>query len=124
MMLVEHEAFPTEFFRQLDLLQYLPIINVVGRIELRIIGGQNIDVETHSITLEASWLNLCDDFFRHPFHALQAFCDGRSSNVEDHSVCAHSAVVQNFVCDLLCIAEEAPAFPRRGLLFAIEERTF
>src|SRR5262249_52786739 len=104
--------------------QYLPIINVVGRSELRIIGGQNIDVETHSVTLEASRLNLCDDFFRHPFHALQGFCDGRSSNVEDHRVYADSAVVSNVVRDLLCIAEEAPAFTWRGLLFAIEERTF
>jgi hypothetical protein len=46
-MLVEHETFPTQLFGQLDLLEDLLIVNVVGRIDLGVMGGQDIDVETH-----------------------------------------------------------------------------
>ena len=55
-MLVEHETFPTQLFGQLDLLEDLLVINVVGRIELRVISGQDIDVETHDPSLSEKTL--------------------------------------------------------------------
>ena len=47
-MLVEHETFPPQLFGQFNLLEDLLIVDVVGRIEIGIISGQNVDVETHN----------------------------------------------------------------------------
>ncbi len=47
-MLVEHETFPTQLLGQLDLLQYLLVVNVVGRVEIGKVSRQYVDVETQS----------------------------------------------------------------------------
>src|SRR5215510_4311483 len=47
MVLVEHETFPAQVLRKLDLLKNLLIVNVVETIQVGIISGQYVDVETH-----------------------------------------------------------------------------
>src|ERR1041384_2313185 len=52
-VLVEHETFPAQLLRELDLLEDLRVIFVVRRIELRKIGRQNIDVKFHRAASES-----------------------------------------------------------------------
>jgi hypothetical protein len=44
MVLVQHEAFPPQLFGQFYLLEDLPVVDVIGRIEIGKISCEDIDV--------------------------------------------------------------------------------
>ena len=59
MVLVEHETFPAQLFRQLDLLQNLLIVDVVGRVAIRKVGRQYVHIEAHRFLLLFSLRPAC-----------------------------------------------------------------
>ena len=48
-MFVKHEALPPQLFGQLHLLENLLVVNVIGRIDIGKVGGEDVDVEAHKI---------------------------------------------------------------------------
>ena len=50
MVLVEHEALEPQLLGQLDLLQHLPVVDLVRRIDVRVVGGEDVDVEPHGVS--------------------------------------------------------------------------
>src|SRR5215467_3329660 len=46
-MFVEHEAFPAQFLSQFGLFENLLVILVMGRVEIRKVCRQDVDVESH-----------------------------------------------------------------------------
>jgi hypothetical protein len=49
MMLVGHEAFPAEFLGELDLLENLPIVEIVTGVNIGKVSGENVDVKMHRL---------------------------------------------------------------------------
>ena len=59
MVLVEHETFPAQLFSQRHLFKNLLVVDVVGRIDIRKIGRQDVDVKSH-----AAASTHCELYFR------------------------------------------------------------
>src|SRR5919106_371207 len=57
-MLVEHETFPAQRFRQLDLLQNLLIVDIIGRIAIRKVSRQYVHVEAHRLSADSPKVDL------------------------------------------------------------------
>ena len=50
-MFIEHETFPAQFLGELDLLQNLLVVDIVGRIDVRVVGREDVDIEVHVVLL-------------------------------------------------------------------------
>jgi len=50
-MLVEHETFPAQLLGELDLFQDLLVVDIVRRIDVGVVGGEDVDIKVHEFLL-------------------------------------------------------------------------